>query len=151
MIKKILITDVNVHDVCWSPKNIDSKGIQILSIYGDVSCGNFKLIEDCIEGYLEIPQSMLGGAEYFVMKAKGQSMIEAGINDGDLLIIQKKPSPNDGEIAVVLRDEKVVLKRFYRLRKEEKYRLRPENEQYQDKIVDSCEVLGVAVKVIKDI
>lgn len=86
-----------------------------------------------------------------MLKADGESMIEAGIDDGDLLIVQRKSSPDNGEIAVVLHDERVVLKRFYRLATEEKYLLQPENAEYSPIIVDDCEVLGVAIKVIKNI
>ncbi len=132
-------------------KEIGMDDMQILSVYGNISCGGFKLIDDYAEGYLEIPSSMLGGADYFVLKATGQSMVEAGIDDGDLLIVQRKTAPDDGEIAVVLDDDRVVLKRFFRLETEGKYLLKPENAAYKPMVVDSCEVLGVAVKVIKNI
>lgn len=151
MIRSILNTDVVIHDISWMPQAADIAGKLILAIYGNISCGGFKLIDDYAEGYLEIPNSMLGNADYFVLKADGESMIEAGIDDGDLLIVQRKLSPDDGEIAVVLNDDRVVLKRFYRLTTEEKYLLQPENAAYKPIIVDKCEVLGVAVKVIKNI
>ena len=151
MVENILYTDVVLHDVLWTPQDGEKTGWSILPVYGNISCGNFKLIDDNAEGYLEIPNSMLGNAKYFVLKADGKSMIEAGIDDGDLLIVQKKSSPDDGEIAVVLNDERVVLKRFYRLTAEGKYLLQPENAEYPPIIVDECEVLGVAVKVIKNI
>ena len=151
MINCILNTDVVFHDISWTPKQSEQSDKSILIVYGDVSCGGFKLIDDYIEGYIEIPNSLIGNAEYFVLKANGESMIEAGIDDGDLLIVQRKSSPDDGEIAVVLHDERVVLKRFYRLAAEGKYLLQPENAEYAPMIVDDCEVLGVAVKVIKNI
>ncbi len=151
MIGSISNTDVVLHDISWTPQRTDKCDQSILTVYGNVSCGGFKLIDDYAEGYLEIPNFLIGNAEYFVMKADGNSMIEAGIDDGDLLIVQRKLSPDDGEIAVVLHDERVVLKRFYRLAAEEKYLLQPENAEFTPMIVDDCEVLGVAVKVIKSI
>lgn len=151
MIGSIMCSNVVLHDVSWAPQYTPQSDKSILAVYGNISCGGFKLIDDYTEGYLEIPNSLIGNAEYFVLKACGESMINAGIDDGDLLIVQRKPIPEDGEIAVVLNDERVVLKRFYRLEDEEKYLLQPENPEYTPMIVDDCEVLGVAVKVIKNI
>ena len=151
MIGSILNKDVVLHDISWTPQYAGKNNNAILAVYGDISCGGFKLIDDYVEGYLEIPNFLIGNAEYFVLKADGDSMIDAGIDNGDLLIVQRKLSPDDGEIAVVLQDERVVLKRFYRLTTEQKYLLQPENAEYTPMIVDECEVLGVAVKVIKNI
>ena len=151
MIGSVLNTAVVLHDISWMPQCTNENSKTILPVYGNISCGGFKLIDDYAEGYLEIPNSMIGKAEYFVLKADGKSMIEAGIDDGDLLIVQKKPCPENGEIAAILQDERVVLKRFYRLAEQEKYLLQPENPEYTPMIVDECEVLGVAVKVIKNI
>lgn len=151
MIGNVLKMAVVLHDASWAPESADESSKSILSVYGNISCGGFKLIDDYVEGYLEIPNSMIGNAEYFVLKADGESMIEAGIDNGDLIIVQKNPCPEDGEIAAVMQEERVVLKRFYRLTAEGKYLLQPENAAYTPIIVDECEVLGVAVKVIKNI
>lgn len=151
MIGNVLKMAVVLHDASWAPESADESSKSILSVYGNISCGGFKLIDDYVEGYLEIPNSMIGNAEYFVLKADGESMIEAGIDNGDLIIVQKNPCPEDGEIAAVMQEERVVLKRFYRLTAEGKCLLQPENAAYTPIIVDECEVLGVAVKVIKNI
>ena len=151
MIGSILCNNVVLHDISWTPHHTSKSDNSILAVYGNISCGGFKLIDDYAEGYLEIPNVLIGNGEYFVLKACGESMINAGIDDGDLLIVQRKPIPENGEIAVVLKDERVVLKRFYRLEDEEKFLLQPENPEYAPMIVDNCEVLGVAVKVIKNV
>ena len=151
MIGNILKTAVLLHDASWVPQSVNESSNAILPVFGNISCGGFKLIDDYAEGYLEIPNSMIGNAEYFVLKANGESMIDAGIDDGDLIIVQKKPCPEDGEIAAVMQGERVVLKRFYRLTTERKYLLQPENAAFTPITVDECEVLGVAVKVIKNI
>lgn len=122
-----------------------------LPILGTVSCGLFKLASTESDDYLEIPKSFLGNADYFVLKANGQSMIHAGIDQGDLVIIEKNRLPENGEIAVVRVDDDVVLKKFYRLEDQEKYMLKPENSDYPNIIIDNCDVIGVAVKIIKDI
>lgn len=94
---------------------------------------------------------MIGDSEYFVLKAKGDSMIKSGIKEGDLLIIRLQSYAENGQIAVVEIDNSVTLKRFYKLEDEKKYRLHPENDKYSDIILDKCNILGVAVKIIKDI
>lgn len=144
--------DVIIHDKAWIPNDgILPVGVKILHIFGRISCGDFKLIDCEVEGYLEIPEHMLGNDEYFVLKASGDSMIEAGINDGDLVIVQKNTVPEDGDIAVVMMGEEVTLKKFFRLPKENKYLLKPENKTYKDIIVDKCNIIGIAVKIIKNI
>ena len=77
-------------------------------------------------------------------------MIEAGIEDGDLVVIRKQSYANDGDIIVALVEEEATLKRMYR---EENGRiiLHPENKKMSDIIVDKCIIQGIAVKVIKDL
>ena len=122
-----------------------------MPIYGNVSCGRPKFIDDYLEGYLEIPQSMIGKGEFFALRAKGDSMINAGINDGDLLVIKKQEYAEDGQIVVALIDDNVTLKRYYSLKSEKKIILRPENEKYDDIVIETCIIMGIAVKILKDI
>lgn len=143
-------TNIHIHDTEWEFTTIPEDK-NIFKIYGNISCGKFKFIDDNIMGYIEIPKEFIGDGDYFVLRTSGDSMIDCGINDGDLLIIQRQSSADDGQIAAVMVENSVTLKRFYRLTKERKYRLHPENPNYQDIILDSCEILGVAVKIIKDL
>ena len=76
-------------------------------------------------------------------------MIEAGINDGDLVIIRRQNTANEGQIVVALVDDEATLKRFYP--ENGHIRLHPENSSMEDYIVDNCEIQGIAVKVLKDI
>lgn len=129
----------------------ETKKIISIPLFGDISCGKFKFMDCDIEGYIEIPKSMIGNGEYFALRASGDSMIDAGINDGDIVIVEKHPSPDNGKIAVIRVEDSVLLKRFYRLEKERKYLLHAENPAYDDIILDECDVIGVAVKVLKDL
>lgn len=127
-----------------------------LPILGVVSCGIPKYAEENIEEYAQVPASWFGSGEFFALRADGQSMINAGIDKGDLVIIRKQETANPGQIVVALIDnEEATLKR-YRPREDEQYiDLVPENDAFKVRTVDlSCETLiiqGVAVKVLKDL
>ena len=88
----------------------------IFPVYGDISCGYPRFLDDEIESYLEIPESMIGQGEFFVLRAKGDSMIGADINNGDLVLVRKQSYAEDGQIVVAFTDEydeEVVLKRYF--------------------------------------
>ena len=126
----------------------------IYPVYGDISCGYPKFIDNEIEKFVEIPESMIGQGEFFVLRAKGDSMIDAGINNGDLVLVRKQSYAEDGQIVVAFTDEydeEVVLKRFFELKDEKLYKLHPENSKYEDIIVKSCTIIGIAVKIFRDI
>ena len=78
-------------------------------------------------------------------------MIDAGINDGDYVIIRKQETAEQGQIIVALIDNEATLKRYYIDRRKKKVRLHPENKDMEDMYFDSIVIQGVAVKVIKDI
>ena len=139
------------YDKDWNSSNLTNERNLLLTIYGKVSCGKLKFIDDNVEGFVEIPSSFLGEDKYFVLKSDGDSMINAGIKKGDLLVIKMQSYAENGDIAVVELDNKVTLKRFYKLEDKHQYKLHPENEKYDDIYLEKCNILGVAVKIIKDI
>jgi repressor LexA len=79
---------------------------------------------------LLLDESIAKGEEVFAVRVKGDSMIGAGINDGDLAIVKRNPTPQHGEIVVALIEDEVTLKRFVRYRG--RVILRPENDAYTD-------------------
>lgn len=85
------------------------------------------------------------------MRASGQSMIEAGIDDGDLVVVRKQVEANEGDIVVALVDNQNTLKRYYRDNANKKVILHPENKTMKDIIVDDCYIQGVACHIIKKI
>jgi repressor LexA len=86
----------------------------MLPVVGRISCGNGVLAYEDIEGYEPTPKEWIGGGEHFYLRAKGDSMINARIYDGDLLLIRKQPEVENGEIAAVLIGDEAMLKRVYK-------------------------------------
>lgn len=118
-------------------------------VLGAVSCGLPKFAEENIEEYVQLPVSLFGSGEYYLLRAKGESMIEAGIDDGDLVLIRQQSYAQEGQIIVALIEDEATLKRFYP--ENGAIRLHPENARMEDIIVENCIIQGVAVKVIKDL
>ena len=125
--------------------------VEYLPVVGAVACGNLRYAIENIESYLPIPKSFLGPGKHHILVARGDSMINAGINDGDLVIIKEQDYANEGDIVVALVDYDASLKRYYIDRKRRKIRLHPENEKYEDMYYDNVRIQGVAIKIIKDI
>lgn len=126
-------------------------------ILGMVACGKPKLAVEDIQGYLPLNMDYFGKGEYFLLVASGESMINASIDDGDLVLIRRQRTCENGQIAVVLTesdcsDESMAtLKRVYRDDKNKRFRLHPENDKMIDFYVEHIDVIGIAVKVIKDL
>ena len=131
----------------------NSKGAAVRApILGRVSCGLPKFAEENIEGYVQLPVALFGKGEFYLLRANGDSMIEAGIEDGDIVVIRHQNTAEAGQIVVALTNEdEATLKRFYPEPQHNRYRLHPENSQMEDIYVDRCEIQGVAVKVLKDL
>ena len=135
---------------CVIPTNVKSQVVRV-PVLGSIACGIPKFAEENIEEYIKLPVSLFGNGDFFFLRAYGDSMIEAGIDDGDLVLVRKQNTAEDGEIVVALIDDEATLKRFYPEPKKQRFRLHPENSQMKDIIVKHCEIQGVAVKVIKDL
>lgn len=120
-----------------------------VAVVGSIACGISNLAEENIEEYVSLPKSMFGEGEFIILRANGESMVDAGIETGDLVVIRKQSCAEDGQIVVALVDDEATLKRLYR--DNEKIRLHPENKDMDDIIADDCIIQGVAVKVIKNI
>lgn len=123
-----------------------------VAILGSVSCGLPQLEEENAEEYLSLPVALFGSGSFYLLRAKGTSMIEAGINLGDLVLIRKQSEAKDGEIIVALVNNENTLKRLRVDEANHCVRLHPENKKMQDIIVpegESLQIQGVAVHVIK--
>lgn len=121
-----------------------------LPIVGRISCGNGSLAYEDIEGYEPTPESWLnGGGEYFYLRAKGDSMKNARIQDGDLLLIRRQDDVDDGQIAAVLINDEAVLKRVYK--RNGTLILQSENPDYPPIICDKKSDVRIIGKLKKTV
>lgn len=128
-----------------------NKDISQTAIVGSIPCGTPEYEEENVEEYVSLPNAIFGKGNFFILRASGNSMIEAGIDDGDLVVIRKQVSAEEGDIVVALVDNKNTLKRFYRDEENKKIILHPENKNMKDIVVDECYIQGVACHVIKSL
>lgn len=134
-------------------KNI-AKNLQktdCIPIVGEIACGSPILAEENIESYITFSRELLGGGKFFILRAKGDSMINAGINDGDLVIVRQQETADEGQIVVALINDEATLKRYFRDKRRRKIRLHPENDEMEDMYFSSISIQGVAVKILKDL
>ena len=120
-------------------------------VLGTIACGIPKFAEENIEEYVRLPVALFGKGNFFILRAYGDSMIEAGIDNGDLVLIRQQNYADEGQIVVALMEDEATLKRFYPEPQKYRIRLHPENSRMDDIYVDNCEIQGVAVKVLKDL
>ena len=120
-------------------------------VLGTIACGIPKFAEENIEEYVRLPVALFGKGNFFILRAYGDSMIEAGIDNGDLVLIRQQNYADEGQIVVALMEDEATLKRFYPEPKKHRIRLHPENSRMDDIYVDNCEIQGIAVKVLKDL
>ena len=120
---------------------------KVVPLIGEIACGEPLFAVENIEESYTLPKSLFGDGELFMLTAKGNSMIDAGISKGDLLVIRRQTAADDGDIVVALIDNDATLKRIYH--KDGKIILHPENKQMNDIVLDKCNVQGVLVGCIK--
>lgn len=120
-------------------------------LLGRVACGIPKYAEQNIEEYIKLPESLLGKGSFYLLHADGDSMVEADIDDGDLVLVKKQDTADSGKIVVALIGDEATLKRYYPEPENERVRLHPENRTMKDIYVPNCIIQGVAVKVLKDL
>ncbi|MGV3025861.1 transcriptional repressor LexA [Clostridium thermobutyricum] len=120
-----------------------------IPIIGNITAGTPILATENIEDTFTLPLNFVKhDNELFILKVNGNSMIKAGINEGDLAIIEKRTSANNGDIVVALIEEEATIKRFY-LEKDH-IRLQPENDSMEPIIVENCSILGKLVGIYRD-
>ncbi len=139
----------SIHGVGGSAKEVP---VYNAGIIGSIACGIPENAEESVEGYVPLPTTIFGKGELYILRATGDSMTEAGIDDGDLVVIRKTHEAKNGDIVVALVDnEATTLKRIFI----DEYRgcviLHPENKRLSDITVPTCQIQGVAVKVIKNL
>ena len=132
-------------------KATDTKVVAVPKL-GYVPCGPLSEEYECIDGYVRLPVSFVGNAKScFLLTATGNSMIDVGINDGDLVLVRQQNEANYNDIVVALVENEVTLKRFRPDPENKRIILHPENKRMKDIVVKECKIQGVAIKVIKDL
>ena len=124
--------------------------LSAVPVVGAISCGPTIFAEQNIEDYLYVPNWFLGSGKHFVLRAFGNSMINAGIEEGDQLFIRAQSTAEEGQIVVARIGDEATLKRFYIDREKGKIRLHPENDAMEDMFFDEIDIQGIVVKSVKD-
>ena len=120
-------------------------------LLGSIACGPFNFGEENILETYRFPTSFTGEGEFFLLRTFGESMIDAGICPGDLVLIRQQNTARSGEIVVVSVGDETTLKRYFPEPEKKRIRLHPENKRMEDIYVKDCIIQGVAVKVIRDL
>lgn len=129
------------------PVEESMKEMVSVPVIGTVAAGTPIFAEENVSDHFPLPTEILPNQETFILKVKGDSMINVGIFDGDYLMVAKQNTCSDGEVVVALVEDSATVKRFY---KEKGYiRLQPENDTMEDIIVNDCQILGKAIGLIR--
>ena len=126
--------------------NLTRRELVNVPIVGTVTAGEPILAVENIEGYFPISPEFLKNKQTFMLKVKGESMINAGIFSGDYILVEETPTASDGEIIVALVEDSVTVKRFYK--EEDHFRLQPENDAMEPILVPKNTPFSIVGKVI---
>lgn len=127
--------------------NLTRREMVNVPLVGRVAAGEPILAVENIESYFPIPAEYMPNAESFMLRVKGESMINAGIFDGDQILVQKCDTARNGEMVVALVDDSATVKTFYK--EGDHIRLQPENDTMEPIIVPDCSILGKVFGVFR--
>lgn len=127
--------------------NLTRREVVNVPIIGKVAAGQPLLAIENIENYFPIPAEYMPNEESFLLQVKGESMINAGILNGDHILVQKQSSANNGDMVVALIEDSATVKTFYK--EDGHYRLQPENDTMSPIIVDDVTILGKVFGVFR--
>ena len=125
-----------------------------LPLVGEIAAGGPLLAEENIEDYLAVPEPLSRGGEEFLLRVKGDSMVDAGILDGDIVVVRRQQDARDGDIVVALAGDdesadEATVKRFYRER--DRVRLQPENAALEPIYARHVQILGKVIGVFRSL
>ena len=127
--------------------NLTRREVVNVPLIGSVAAGQPILAEENIENYFPIPVEFLPNESIFMLRVKGESMINAGIFDGDQVLVKQQNTARNGEIVVALLEDSATVKRFYK--ENGYYRLQPENDAMEPILTDHVEILGTVIGLIR--
>ncbi|MBR1742828.1 MAG: repressor LexA, partial [Lachnospiraceae bacterium] len=123
--------------------NLAKREIVNIPMLGEIAAGQPIYAEQNIEGYFPLLPEDVPAGNSFMLKVKGDSMIEVGIYDGDRILVKEEHTATNGDIVVALIEDSATVKTFYK--ENGHYRLQPENESMDPIIVEQVEILGKVV------
>ena len=135
---------IEILDDCF---NLTRREVENVPLLGSIAAGQPLLAQENIESYFPIPAEILPNTDTFMLKVKGESMINAGIFDGDQIIVSRQSNAENGEIVVALLEDSATVKRFYK--EEDYYRLQPENDFMDPIICKDVQILGKVIGLLR--
>ncbi|MCF2682752.1 transcriptional repressor LexA [Faecalicatena contorta] len=127
--------------------NFNRREMVNVPIVGRVAAGEPLLAEQNIENYFPIPMDYMPNNQTFMLKVRGDSMINIGIYDGDFVLVEQTPTARNGEVVVALVEDGATVKRFFK--EEGIYRLQPENDALDPIIVSEVQIMGKVIGVFR--
>ncbi len=134
-------------EVLKDPTSLPHKRVVALPVVGRVTAGAPILAEQNIEDSFSLPEDFVGGGECFLLRVRGDSMVAAGIFDGDYLVVRKQSHAEDGDIVVARIGDEATVKRFYR--EGDRIRLQPENPTMEPIYARDVVIEGKAVGLVR--
>ena len=136
------------------PKAEPAADVHKLPLVGEVAAGGPLLAEENVEDYLAVPEPLSKGGEEFLLRVKGDSMINAGILDGDIAVVERAQEARNGDIVVALAGDdesadEATLKRFFR--EDGRVRLQPENDALEPIYAQHVQILGKVIGVFRQL
>ncbi len=134
-------------EVLRDEREIPTKKVVPIPIVGRVAAGQPLLAQQNIDDYFPLPVDFVRSDECFILRVRGDSMIDAGIYDGDLLVVRRQQTADNGDIVVARLEDEATVKRFFK--EEERIRLQPENVKMEPIYTRDAAIEGVALAVIR--
>ena len=136
------------------PEAARADDVHRLPVLGEIAAGGPLLAEQNVEDYIAVPEPLAHGGEEFLLRVKGDSMIKAGILEGDLVVVRRQQDARNGDIVVALAGadetaDEATVKRFFR--EDDRIRLQPENDALEPIYTDYVEVLGKVTGVFRSL
>lgn len=125
----------------------ENASLREIPVVGRVAAGTPILAEENIEETMTLPEEMVGSGELFILRVRGESMIQAGIMNDDYIVVHRQMNANNGEIVVAMIDDEATVKRFYK--ENGHIRLQPGNDAMEPIIVPEVMILGKVVSLIR--
>jgi repressor LexA len=134
------------------PQAATAEDVHRLPLVGEIAAGGPLLADQNVEDYVAVPEPLARGGEEFLLRVKGDSMVNAGILDGDIVVVRREQTARDGEIVVALAGDaewadEATVKRFFR--ENGRIRLQPENDALEPIYADHVQILGVVTGVFR--